>query len=81
MAPVNDIIVVGAASAPADVASENKEATELLHDVGFYAEQIMAMAIKEHARPRAARRLDWLERIAEEIGEAYKTLVLDGRGK
>ena len=78
MAPVNDIVVVGAASAPVDV---DAEATELLRDVGFYAEQIVALANKEHARPRAARRLDWLERIAEEIGEAYKTLVLDGRGK
>lgn len=73
----NDLVVDMRASA----ALEDKEAGELMRDVEFFAERIVEMAKKEIVKPAAARKLDWLKRIAEELGETFETLVLDGRGK
>lgn len=75
--PTNDLVVDMRVAA----ALEDKEAAELMRDVEFFATHIMEMAKKEIDKPAAARKLDWLRRIAEEIGETFETLVLDGRGK
>ena len=69
------------AAAPDAAKSSEEEAAELLRDVEFYARHFVEMAQKEVGKPALARKLDWLWRLVDELGETYETLTLDGHGK